>query len=287
MTESDRPVRTGEPAAVVERRRLLRVGGLGALGVIAAACSKSTTTTAPKIKAQQTGNAPTTNPNQPPPTLGPRQPTKTQQEDDLANLRTATSMEYAIISAYQALTSQTVTSGGAEFDLVVPIFRDHHQAAITTLQTATRDALETAQSGPNKEDFAKLTPAVVVYEPGKLKDEKGQPDKQGNAWFWANVIEPTLPSLATANDVIDFAHRLETIAVATYAVSAGTYSTADLRHQAMVIGAVEARHTAKLALLQTPPKPGAPDSIFFTRDGLGIDALLTFDAKPSTSAAGG
>lgn len=287
MTESNRPTRSGKPVPLAERRRLLRAGGIGALGVIAAACSKSTTTTAPKIKAQQTGNAPTTNPNQPPPTLGPRQPTKTEQEDDLANLRTATSMEYAIISAYEALNSQVVSSGGAEFNAVVPIFRDHHQAAISILQTATRDALATAQSGPNKDDFAKLTPAATVYQPGHLKDQKGQPDEQGNAWFWANVIEPTLPSIASANDVVDFAHRLETIAVATYAVSAATYSTAGLRHQAMVIGAVEARHAAKLALLQKPPKPGAPDSVFFTRDGLGIDALLTFDGKPSSSAAGG
>ncbi len=279
--DADAPAR-GPGAA---RRRFLLVGGAGAVGALAAACGTSSGTTA-KIKAQQTGNAPTTNPDMAPPTLGFQQPNSAQQQADLANLRTATAMEYAIVDAYQALSSQVPVSGGAAFTQIVPLIVAHHQSAITTMKGATADALQNAQSGPNKADFSGLTPEAVVYEPGKLKDEKGNPDTHGNAWLWSNFVVPALPSLATSNDVIGFARQLENIAVATYAVDAGVLSTVGLRYTVMTVGAIEARHAAKLALIENPAEPGAPNALFFTRDALGTNALLTFDGKPGSSSGG-
>ncbi len=271
------------------RRRFLLVGGAGAVGALAAACGSGTSASAPKpkIKAQQTGNAPTTNSDTPPPTLGPQLATKTQQEADLANLRTATSMEYAIVAGYQALLTQVSTSGGTAFAQAVPIVVAHHQQAIRDLQSFTRSALNDALAGPNRSDFSSLDADKVVYQPGRLKDQNGAADEHGNAWMWSQFIEPTLPSLATATDVIAFAGRMEDIAVATHVVGVGIYSTLGLRRGVGNIAAVEARHSAKMALLQDPAQPGAPNALFFTRDALGSDALLTFDGKPSSSASGG
>lgn len=271
------------------RRWFLRLGGAGALGAVAAACGGAASTTAKvKIKAQQTGSAPTTNDNIPPNTLPPQPPTKTEQEADLANLRTATSYEYAINSAYQAINSQVTVSGGVEFNAIRPVMISHHQAAIVKLQDATRSYLADAQQGPNASDFAGLKADDIVYTPGKLKDEQGQPDDKGNGWTWTNIIVPALKAIATNDDVIKFARELEDAAVATHAVATGVYSTKGLRHLVMTIGAVEARHSAKLGLLVSGAKPadGAPNAIFFTRDALGTNSLLTFNGKAASSAAG-
>jgi hypothetical protein len=283
-------VTTPDPTTdlAADRRRLLKAGGIGALAAaIAAACSGPKTETAtPKIKAQQTGSAPITNPDEAPATVPPAEPTVAMQQADLAALRTATSMEYAIVNAYGEVGKLQGVTPPSDFTAIVPIITAHHQSAITTLQTLTSDYVKDVKKGPNAKDFASLEVDKVVYKPGNLTDDNGQKDTNGNGWMWANVVQYGLKAIATPNDIVAFAKQLENTAVATYAVDAGVLSTATLRQSVMSIGAVEARHSAKLALTESPAEPGAPHSEFYTRDALGTLALLTYDGKPAASSGG-
>lgn len=276
---------TDSATTVRDRRGFLRAGGVGVLAAAVAACSKKDVVVSTPIKAQQTGQAPTTNPDRAPPTVPGKPPAKADEQADLANLRTATSLEFAAINAYDALLSKVSVDAGPAFNGLAARLKSHHGDAVRTLQDATAAHLEEVKRGPNRDAFAPLKEDRIVYTPGRLTDEKGKPDAEGNATFWKTFVEPGLEAISEANDVIDFARRMENVLTATHVLNTSTLTTITLRRTAMAIGSVEARHSALLALLKNPAEPGAPNSVFYTRDGAGASDLLTFDGSAAPPTA--
>lgn len=255
------------------------------LAAAVAACSKKDVVVSTPVKAQQTGQAPTTNPDKAPPTVPSKPPAKADEQADLANLRTATSLELAAVNAYDALLSKVSTDAGPAFNALVPRLRSHHRDAASALQDATRAHLNEVKRGPNADAFASLKEDRIIYTPGHLTDDKGQPDSEGNAPFWKTFVEPGLGAISDANGVIDLARRLENLLTSTHVVNTSTFTTIALRRTAMAIGSIEARHAAVLATLKTPSEPGAPNAVFSTRDAAGAADLLTFDGSPAQATA--
>lgn len=255
------------------------------LAAAVAACSKKDVVVSAPIKAQQTGQAPTTNPDQAPPTVPPKPPAKADEQADFADLRTATSLELASANAYDSLLSKVPANASSTFNSLVPRLKDHHRRAVGTLQAATRSHLSEVKRGNNRDAFASLTEEQVVYTPGRLKDERGMPDSDGNATFWKTFVEPGLDAISDADGVIAFAQRMENVLTATHVLNTATFTTIDLRHTAMAIGSVEARHAAILATLRSPTEPAVPNALFYTRDATGTADLLTFDGSAAQAAA--
>lgn len=186
------------------RRRFLAIGGFSvATAAVLAACGTDESTGIPEA-----GNLATTT------ALPP------QDVSDVVLLRTASSLEYTAIQAYDTVLGLGLLD--AALTEVATLFQDQHRDHAGLMERTTR------QLG-------------------------GEPFRQPNPAFEENVVQPALGIITEldAADQLDavlrFAHALESVAAGTYLSTVTAFSDAKLRQAAMSIGGVEARHAAVLA----------------------------------------
>lgn len=227
--------RAGVVLGGLPRRRFLAVGGFSvATAAVLAACGTEET------GIPETGLPGTTT------TEPPRAVT------DVVLLRTASSLEYSAIGAYEAALGLGVLD--ASLSQVAELFQDQHREHAELMEAATREL--------GGEPYSKPNPAVE-----------------------ANVVAPALalleevPEADLPEAVLRIAHALESVAAGTYQSVVPSLSKPALRQAAMSIGAVEARHATVLAGVipgsaPVPPPPGAtPDETTSTAPGGDIVAL--------------
>lgn len=156
-------------------------------------------------------------------------------------LRTASSLEHSIINVYSQVIGHSDLLDPT-FEEIAKRFMDDHQSHAALFEQLT------IQSG-------------------------GSPWKCGNPKIDDTIMNPVLDRItkgtaATATskaiaasddprrDVLNFAHGLESLAGATYQALVASFSDPELRADAMMVGAREARHAALLALTINPDRPG-------------------------------
>lgn len=207
-------VRRALTGTAVDRRHLFRIGGLSAAtAALVAACGG---TDSPGIA--RVGTAPTT----------------TALPDAIVNdgvlLRTAASLERSVINVYSTLLDggliPSALTGAAER------FRDDHTAHAEALDSLTVEAGGEAFTCGNPRIDELVVPAILAAIAG---DEAAG----------------TAPSDDPTRDALNVAHALENLATETYQSFLTMFSLPELRRQAMLIAAQEARHSSLLALAIT------------------------------------
>lgn len=190
----------------LDRRRFLRVGGivvasaavLGACGSGGEAATDATTTTS-----------------------GPPEPTP----DDIAILRTATSIENLAVEVYtRAIDGGLLTTPAVL--AAAKLFKEQHEDHAELLRGATANADGEPFAGPNPVVLQQLTPAIQA-----LRGER---------------------------DVVQLVYDLEQRLAATYQSNAGKFTATRFNESVMSIAGVEARHAAILgAVIGQPIAPKA------------------------------
>ena len=206
------------------RRQLLRIGGVGATGLVLAACgkqsgveeSKNITAVGVVPDAEGLPNA---------------------EVNDIVLLRTAASLEYNAIDTYDAALGLGVFTGAlaAANDIAVRLRDDHrgHADAINGLVSKLGGVPFTCGNPRLTEIY--ISPALAL-----ITDEANE--------------NPAL-------DVVVLAHALENLAAQTYQSVVTMLSDKALRQAAMTIGQDEARHAAVLAQALNPGLAGVLPSI--------------------------
>lgn len=193
----------------VNRRVLLRTAGLtvGA-GALLAACGDSTETSLARV-----GLVPE------------RKTLEEEQVTDVVLLRTAMSLEYSAIAAYDAAGKAGYLAGNNAAIDAVGLFVAEHRAHAQAL-------------------------AGLVSAAG------GTPYNQSNPRIDDNYIAPALALIAESEDPqtdsLLLGHALENLATATYHHYVSLLNNAALRSEAMRIGADEAQHAAAIVHLLKP-----------------------------------
>jgi hypothetical protein len=211
------PIET--PASVLSRRRVLAAGGAGiGIAALVAACGDSDE----EESIPQTGEP------------APVQTLPEAPVNDAVLLRTASSIVYSLIDAYERALA-TGSLDGAERG-VADDFRGHAETHVDTLADATQDA-------------------------------GGEPNSEPNPNFTTNVIDPGFDLIEQAGndpqELLRFLHALETVAAATQQGFVAQFSAPELRQVAMSVGGVEARHATVLSRFlegttDLPPTAVAP-----------------------------
>ena len=206
------------------RRQLLRFGGVGAAGVVLAACgkqagveeSKNITAVGLMPEATKLPNAEVT---------------------DLVLLRTAASLEYNAIETYEAAIALGVFKGSfAEAGSIARRLLDDHRGhadAINSLVTTLGGKPFTCGNPRLSEVY--ISPALAL-----ITDKANE--------------NPAL-------DVVVLAHALENLAAQTYQSVVTALSDKSLREAAMTIGQEESRHAAILAQALNPGLAGVLPSV--------------------------
>ena len=213
--------------ATVDRRNLLRIGGLSAAtAAILAACGG---TDSPGIA--RVGSAPVT----------------TKLPDPVVNdgvlLRTAASLERSVINVYSAFLDAGLIPKG----LIGPAerFRDDHSAHAEALDGLTTGVGSKPFTCGNPRIEELVIPAIVAAITG---------DKA------SGIAASDDPS----RDALNVAHALENLATETYQSFLAQLSLPELRREAMLIAAQEARHSSLLALAITGRPAAYVQTIFPT-----------------------
>jgi len=208
----------------MNRRRMLGMSGAGALAAFLAACGKQAgVTESANIRAL---GVPAEIPG-----LG------TEEVNDVVLLRTAASLEFTAIDAYEAALNLGVFTGSA--------------AALRQVATRMRD---------DHRGHAEAVNGLVVAAGGKAFE-------CANPRFNEVYLAPALEAITAADnadvpgDVLALAHGLETVAAQTYQSVVGLLTTPALRGAAMTIGQDEARHAAVLAQAILPDGKGIAPSV--------------------------
>lgn len=156
-------------------------------------------------------------------------------------LRTASSIEHSTIGVYD----QIIGNGellDPKFDDLARRLRDDHAAAAETLETLTTASGGTAwKCGNPKVDDVIINPVLDRITRG------------AEASATAPAVEA---SDDPRRDILNFIHGLESLGGAMYQSFVPLLTEADLRMQAMIVGAQEARHAALLALTINDDRPG-------------------------------
>jgi hypothetical protein len=223
VTPVNHPLHTDLRRAVagtsIDRRNLLRIGGLSAAAAaLVAACGG---TDSPGIA--RVGTAPTT----------------TALPDAVVNdgvlLRTAASLERSVIDVYDVFLSEGFLPSSAT-ELTQRFVADH---------TAHAEALDALTTAAGSEPFTCGNPRIgELVVPTILAAINGD-DAAGIA-----------PSDDPTRDALNVAFALESLAAETYQTFVQLLSLPELRREAMVIGGQEARHTSLLALAITGKPAG-------------------------------
>lgn len=203
------------PGGAMSRRRLFELGGasVGLVGFLAA-CSNAAEPAAGRV-----GNAPV--------------PTDLARVEvsDAVFLRTATSLEYSILEAYDVLAG--LEGLGEETATMLTSFTDDHMATADALVTLTTDnGGEPYACANDWLDDRQIRPA--------LDHVVGRPAEGGDAEV-APTDDPERDALALING-------LETLAAATYQGMVEKLSTPGLRAAVIPFGAASARRAAAVAL---------------------------------------
>lgn len=190
----------GQKADVIlsglNRRRFLQIGGTSVLaGAVLAACGSDD-------KKDSSGGA----------TGGD---SSKGTANDLAILRTASSLEHVAIDVYQKAIDNAsalgITAGVAD---VAKLFQAQHKDHAGFFEGATK------QLGGDA--FTTANPAVM------------------------ESLSARIAALKNQNDVLMLARDLENVAAATYQSTVGAFDNLGLNAKAMSVGGVEARHAAVL-----------------------------------------
>jgi len=206
------------------RRDVLRLGGVGAAGVLLAACGKQASVEESK-NVKSVGVMPESEglPN--------------VEVTDIVLLRTAASLEYNAIDTYEAALGLGVFTGAfaAAGDIAKRLRDDHrgHADAINGLVTQLGGKPFTCGNPRLNEIY--ISPALAL-----ITD--------------ADNENPAL-------DVVVLAHALENLAAQTYQGVVTLLSDKALRQAAMTIGQDEARHAAVLAQALNPGIAGVLPSV--------------------------
>ncbi len=217
-------VRRALAGAGVGRRNLLRIGGLSAAGAaLLAACGG---TDSPGIA--RVGSAPVT----------------TKLPDPVVNdgvlLRTAASLERSVINVYSTLLDAGFLS--ADVAGVAERFRDDHSAHAEALDALTTGLGSKPFTCGNPRIEELVIPAIVAAITGDSS---------------AGIS----PSDDPTRDALNVAHALENLATETYQSFLTQLSLPELRREAMLIAAQEARHSSLLALAITGRPAGYVQTI--------------------------
>lgn len=269
------PHDTDAPAG---RRQFLKLGGGAVLGaLVLAACGDDEES----LPAETGTTLPTTGT-----TLAPPQGTTPEAgaASDTRIARTLRSFELAAAAAYGVLRSQDTTSTDPDaLSLPAPI----------------------AYSAATDEVLGLLEMRHAAHARGLeslVAATDGEPVTEPNQGVLGGILEPQLPGLTTEAAVVQFALALEQLGAATHTWAAGMMTTAELRQDALSIGAAAARQSATVSLLHDPtgastvPQPALdtsgparlPEFMFLQEGQDGGDVPLTAEeAAPAEGAAGG
>lgn len=212
-------------AGLLGRRQMFRLGGLtiGAAAVIAA-CGESGGGEIGRV-----GVAPSTS------------SVPAGVVNNIALLRTASSLEHSAIAVYQAVVGNRDLLDKAFVPIVQQFMADHEEHA-ALFEKLTKDAGGTPWTcGNPRIDSALIAPVIERITKGvaAIGSAKAIPASDN-----------------PKRDVLNFAHALESLAGATYQSLVGLFSDPKLRLEAITIGAREVRHAALLALTINPDRPG-------------------------------
>lgn len=230
---STMPVPEPHPRAL-DRRQLLRFGGFAALGGIALAACGTDDTAGTVTVPPRLGDAP------PPSTLPPA------EIDDVVLLRTATSLEYSAIAAYDLVLENFAGLFTGALGALVPVVErlraDHigHAEAVAELTIAAGGEVYAC---PNERIASLyLEPAIELIAGSQTAAALGIPTSS----------EPVAPSDTPFEDIIVLAQGLESLAASTYQGVVPALTTPALRQAAMTIAADEARHATLLVAAVFP-----------------------------------
>lgn len=177
-------------------------------------------------------------------------------------LRTASSLEHSIIAVYDQIIGNSDLLDPKHDDLAQRL-RDDHASDAKVLEGLTADAGGTPWTcGNPKIDDVIINPILTRITKGTV------------ATATASAVEA---SDDPRRDILNFIHGLESLGGAMYQSFVSTLTEAELRVQAMTVGAREARHAALLALTINPDRPGG--LVNFT------DAVNAEPASPPTTIA--
>jgi len=224
LFDSATPTASGR-GALFGRRDILRIGGFTvATAAVISACGEHE-----RGQIGRVGAVPTTA-KLPDPVV-----------TNVTLLRTASSLEHSVINVY----SQVIGNSDLldpKYDDMAKRFMDDHAGHAALFEQLTTQAGGTPWTcgNPKIDD--------VIMNPVLNRITKG-----ADATAASKAIAP---SDDPRRDVLNFAHGLETLAGATYQALVGLFSDAELRADAMTVGAREARHAALLALTINPDRPG-------------------------------
>lgn len=221
----------------VDRRALLRIGGVTVAGAaVLAACSSSA--------GGQIGRVGT----------GATKPTLPEGKvDDGVLLRTSASFETSIANAYQRILDSGVLAGGSttypdlgdQSDLVAALQQHHTASAAKFNELAVAAGAEAWECGNTRLDSAYLNPAFTRVEEGAPATDA------------AAAIEP---SDDACRDLINMVLALENLSAETCQAMVPLVSKAAQRAELMTVGARSARQAALVALTIHPGAyvPGSP-----------------------------
>lgn len=238
---------TAPPSPLSRRRFLALAGGATAGAALLGACSSH-------HRAAPAGPSTTSPARSTSTTTGSTSTTQIGTDADLSILRTLTSLEFSLVTAYDALGAYDVLQTDAL--ATARLFRDHHRHHGASLQDLTVKA-------------------------------GGTPVSSQNQYLLAHELGPSLERLrgGTSQAGVRLAAKLERMLAATYAASAGTLSRPELRRAVMVPGAVEGRHATLWASQLSTDAPGwVTDAVvpLYGHPGEG-DAAVGADAYLSAS----
>lgn len=145
--------------------------------------------------------------------------------NDVVILRTAASLEWTVIEAYEQVLERSFVTDPVVADLL-KVFSEHHRQHAEAMAAAT-------------------------------KALGGTPCTTGNPKINSFLIAPLLDRIANSGaeqgeDSKALAYSLESLAAATYQGVVPVLTTPELRKAAMSVGSVEARHAAVLGAVINP-----------------------------------
>jgi hypothetical protein len=198
----------------LDRRQLLRRGAIGlSMSAIIAACG--------------TNRGGSTDPGR----LGvvePVPPLPDAEVNDTVRLRTAQSIEYALLALYDGLGSTNLDAGEAA--LFERMVSDHSAHA------------------------AKLGQLIG--------DVGGEPFECANPFVMDRFVNPVLDAIASSDDAhrdaLNTSHALESLSGATYQAAVAQIESLPLRRELMLIGAEDLRHASAVAYSINPADPVSP-----------------------------
>lgn len=238
-----------------DRRSMLRFGGVAALGsLLVTACGTDDTAGTSTV----------------PPRLGDAPPLATLPSpvvNDEVILRTASSLEYTAIAAYDlVLTQLSALFTGANAELIPVVERlkgDHQRHADSVSELLTSMGGQPYTCANARLQSLYVLPALELI----LGSEAAL------AFGVTPSAEPKAPSDTPLEDVLNLAQGLENLAAATYQSVVPSLTLPAMRRAAMTIAGEEARHATLIA------RTLRPQAVLPTGESAEADAVV---AVPST-----